>query len=71
MVQQVRQVKPVLGSDAKAASDQLLALRRHVAAEVHLGVADLLVLLEGDVALHHVVEQDAQRPHGQGIALIT
>ena len=71
MVEQVRQVQPVLGSDAKAASDQLLALRRHVAAEVHLGVADLLVLLEGDVALHHVVEQDAQRPDGQGVALIT
>ena len=71
MVEQVRQVQPVLGSDAKAASDQLLALRRHVTAEVDLGVADLLVLLEGDVALHHVVEQDAQRPDGQGVALIT
>ena len=35
-----------------------------------LGRADLLVLLEGDVAADHVVEEDAQRPHGGGWAVV-
>ena len=71
MVEQTRQVKPVLGSDAKATSDQLLTFRWDVATEVHLGVADLLVLLKGDVALHHVVEEDAQGPDGERVSLVS
>ena len=71
MVEEARQVKPILGPDAKAASDQLLAFRWHVAAEVDLGIADLLVFLEGDVALDHVVEEDAKRPDSERVALVS
>jgi len=71
MVEQARQVKPILRSDAKAASDQLLTFRRDVATKVDLGVADLLIFLEGDVALDHVVEEDAKRPDGERVALVS
>ena len=37
---------------------------RDFAAEVDAGLDDLLVLLEGNVATHHVEEQDSQRPDG-------
>ena len=43
----------------------------HVAAEVYLGIADLLVFLEGDVALDHVVEEDAKRPDSERVALVS
>ena len=71
MVEQARQVKPILRSDAKAASDQLLTFRRDVATKVDLGVADLLIFLEGDVALDHVVEEDAKRPDCERVALVS
>ena len=38
--------------------------------EVDLGLADLLVRLEGDVPADHVVEEDSQGPDGGGIAVI-
>lgn len=34
------------------------------ASEGHLSSEDLVVLFEGDVPTHHVVQQHAQRPHG-------
>jgi hypothetical protein len=39
-------------------------------AELNLSRADLLVLLEGDVAADHVVEEDAKRPDGGGVAVV-
>ena len=33
-------------------------------AELEVCVADLLILLEGDVAADHVVKEDAQAPNG-------
>lgn len=39
-------------------------------AEQHLAPGDLLVVLEGDVAAHHVVQQDPQRPHGGRAAVV-
>ena len=38
--------------------------------EVELGVADLLIPLEWDVAADHVIEEDAQGPHGHGLVVI-
>ena len=38
--------------------------------EADLGGADLLVLLERDVPADHVVEQDAQGPHGGWVAVV-
>ena len=70
MAQHRAQRDPVLRPDAETRPDQVLALRRHAPPEAQLGVADLLVLLEGDVAADHVVEEDAEAPHGQGVAVI-
>ena len=58
------------GLDPQAPLDEVAALSRQADAEVDLGRADLLVLLEGDVAADHVVEEDAQRPHGGGWAVV-
>ena len=55
---------PGAGLDPQAPLDEVAALSRQPGAEVDLGGADLLVLLEGDVAADHVVEEDAQGPHG-------
>merc|ERR1719229_918923 len=41
----------------QAPLDEVLALKGEAGAELDLGRADLLVLLEGDVATHHVVEE--------------
>ena len=38
--------------------------------EAQLGAADLLVRLEGDVATHHVEEQDAEGPDGGALPVI-
>ena len=67
MVGQVSQGKSFFGVHLQAASDQAL----HLLAELQLrepgklGSADLSVALEGDVAAHHVIEEDAQGPDGQ------
>ena len=39
--------------------------------ELEVGVADLLVLLEGNVSADHVVEQDAEAPDGGGDSVVT
>ena len=54
----------------QAPLDEVLALEGQAGAELDLGRADLLVLLEGDVAADHVVEEDAQRPHGGGVPVV-
>ena len=61
---------PILRPDAQAGKDEIFALAGDGATELDVGRADLFVLLEGDVALHHVVKQDAQGPHGQGVGLV-
>ena len=55
----------------QAPLDEVAALSRQTDAEVNLRRADLLVLLEGDVAADHVVEEDAQRPHGGRRAVVS
>ena len=64
VTQDLLQTDSVVGSDLQAAPDKTLALLRDAPPEVELGVADLLVLLEGDVPADHVVEEDAQGPDG-------
>ena len=44
--------------------DKILAVGRDVISERDLGIADLLILLEGDVPADHVVEEDTQGPDG-------
>jgi hypothetical protein len=39
--------------------------------ELEVGVANLLVLLERDVAADHVVEEDAEAPDGRRDAVVT
>ena len=53
---------PVVGPQPQASADQILALVSQSRPEPDVGVADLLVLLEGDVSADHVVEQDAEAP---------
>ena len=55
----------------QAPLDEVSALSRQTDAELDLRRADLFVLLEGDVAADHVVEEDTQRPHGGRRAMIS
>ena len=62
---------PVLGPDAETGEDKVLTLRGQAGhSEPHIGRADLLVLLEGDVAADHVVQEDAQGPDGGGLGVV-
>ena len=70
MAEDLVQGDAVLGPDPETGADQILTLGAHGPSEAELRVADLLVLLEGDVAADHVVEEDAQGPHGQRVAVV-
>ena len=70
MAEDLVQGDAVLGPNPETRPDQILTLGGHRPPEAELRVADLLVLLEGDVAADHVVEEDAQGPHGQRVAVI-
>jgi hypothetical protein len=71
MTQDVLQGDPVLGSDAQAGMDKVLYLiQDRVLAVPQLGTADLLVLLEGDVALDPAEEKDAEGSEGGGAGLV-
>lgn len=64
MVENVFQRRPVRGAHGQAPLDEVLALERDAPSEEELSPDDVLVLLEGDVPTHHVIQQDAQRPDG-------
>ncbi len=71
MTQDVLQGDPVLGLDAQAGTDKVLYLiQDRVLAVPQLGTADLLVLLEGDVALDPAEEKDAEGPEGGEAGLV-
>jgi hypothetical protein len=61
---------PVRRSQPEASPYEILALVSESRSELEVGVADLLVLLEGDVPADHVVEEDAQAPDGSGNAVV-
>ena len=54
----------------EAGADEVLALLGHSVSEAQLGVADVLVPLEGDVAADHVKEEDAQGPDSSRLPLV-
>lgn len=60
----------VLGPYPQAGADKVLALAGHAAGKVQLGLADGLVGLKGDVAAHHVEEEDPQGPYSQGLGFV-
>ena len=64
MTQDLVQGDPGRGLDLQAPPDEILALVRQPRPEADLGGANLLVLLKRDVPADHVIEQDAQGPHG-------
>ena len=70
MSEDLLKTNPIVWSDLQAAGDEALAVIGDIASEVELGVADLLVLLEGDVATDHVEEEDAKGPYGGGHAVV-
>ena len=70
VLQDLLQGNAVLGPDPQAGLDQVGAVGGHLAAELELGVADLVVGLEGNVALDHVEEEDAEGPDGGGVAVV-
>ena len=70
MAEDLVQGDAVLGPNPETRPDQILTLGGHRPPEAELRVADLLVLLEGDVAADHVVEEDAQGPHSQRVAVV-
>ena len=61
--------QPLLGVHHQAARDQALHLlaQLQLGEPGELGSADLSIALKGDVATHHVVEEDAQGPDGQAL----
>ena len=61
----------VVGPQPEASANQILALVGQTSSELDVGVADLLVLLEGNVSADHVVEQDAEAPDGGGDSVVT
>ena len=61
-------VYSVMSTYLKTASYEILAFIRHLPPELELRRADLVIRLEGDVALDHVEEKDAETPHGGGSA---
>ena len=71
MIEDVFEGDSVVGPQAEAVADEVLALVGEASTELDLGVADLLILFEGDVAADHVVEQDAQAPDGGGVGVVT
>ena len=70
VVEDAVQGDPILRPNPETRPDQILTLGADGSSEAELCVADLLVLLEGDVAADHVVEEDAEAPHGQGVGVI-
>ena len=71
MVEHVTQPYAVLWAYPEAGQDQVLALGRHGPTELDVGRTDLLVLLEGNVALDHVEEEDAEGPDGERVGPVT
>ena len=61
-----REVDAILRPHPEAGLHQIAALRAHRTTKVELSAADLVVLLEGDVAADHVEEKDAEGPDGEG-----
>lgn len=51
-------------TDFQTALDQIAAIGGDASAKGDVGVADLFVRFERNVAAHHVVEQDAEAPNG-------
>ena len=71
VVEDLAQLDAARRVDPQALRHQVLALGADLAVEAEPRRADLLVRLEGDVAADHVVEEDAQRPHGGRRAMVS
>ena len=67
MLEDVTQADAVLGPYPQAGQDQVLALGGDGPTELDVGRTDLFVLLEGNVALDHVEEEDAEGPDGERV----
>ena len=70
VLEDVLEANPLVGSEAQAGPDQVLTLVGQAGPELDLGIADGLVLLEGDVSTHHVVKEDPKAPNSGGIAMV-
>ena len=70
MAEDTIQGNAVLRPNPETGSDQILTFGTNGPPEAELCVADLLVLLEGDVAADYVVEEPAQGPDGQRVAVV-
>ena len=71
MFENVADVDSVLDTPGEAAGDEVPHLGAHSPGEHQLAGEDLGVLLPGDVATHHVVEEDPQGPDSGRPALVT
>ena len=71
MFENVADVDSVLDTPGEAAADQVPHLRTESPGEHQLAGEDLGVLLPGDVATHHVIEEDPQGPDGGRASLVT
>ena len=70
MLEDVLDGDSIGGSQPQASSNEILALMSQPRSELEVGVADLLVLLEGNISADHVVKKDAEAPDGRGDSVV-
>ena len=70
MFENVADIDSILNTPGEAAADQVPHLRTESPGEHQLAGEDLSVLLPGDVATHHVIEEDPQGPDGGRASLV-
>ena len=64
-------VNPLIHRPGETPRDQIFTVRRNLPAEQEVTTTDLEVFLPGDVATHHVVEEDSQGPHSGRASLVS
>ena len=70
VAEDVRERDSVLLLHPEAGRDQVPAGPGDLSAELQLTTADLLVLLEGDVATDHIEEEDPQGPDSGAVSMV-
>ena len=71
MFQNVLEMGALRWLERQALADQIFHFSRQLASEGEVRLEDLLVLLERNVSAHHVVQQDAQRPHSESGGVVS
>ena len=71
VLQDLLEADPGVLVDGETGLDEVNAGGGQFSAVDKVRFADVIVPLEGDVPTDHIVEEDAQTPDGQGVALVS